>query len=100
MVQFESHVSTDGSGDPIEIGQTVLAVVDGVTVNATIPESMIFNVNGMPIGTSVNGVLSDVATLSNTIDFGQIYGATDLVAAQELTVLTNARNGFNVYSTV
>jgi hypothetical protein len=95
-VTFGSYNSSDGSGEPVESIQTLVAIMKGVTVNATIPESIIFNVNGMPIGTDVNGETSDVATLSTAIDFGQTYGAAELVAAQELTVLTNASNGFNV----
>ncbi len=90
------YSSEDGSGVSLDDGQISLAIIEGVTVNAVIPESIIFQVNGAVVGTEVNGEVTDVTTDSNNIDFGQTYGATDLVAAQELMVLTNATNGYNV----
>ncbi len=73
-----------------------VAIVDNVLMTASVDPRLTFSVNGTSSGTTVNGTTTNVATTASTIDYGIIPIDTAKVAAQDLTISTNARNGFNV----
>lgn len=85
---------TAGSADT---GETRVAIVDAVTVTATVDTIFTFTVNAVAGGTSVN--TSDTTggpTTPTTIPFGELEADTASTAAQNLEVSTNASNGFVV----
>jgi hypothetical protein len=92
---YEVNV-TAGSADS---GETRVAIVDSVTVTATVDTIFTFTVNGTAAGTDVNGIGVDAtggSTTATTIPFGELIGGTASTAAQKLEVTTNASNGFVV----
>ncbi len=82
-----------GSSDT---GQTMVAIVDAVTVTASVDTIFNFTVNGVNNALSVNGASTTATSTSTTIPFGQLVADTPATLAQDLTVSTNAANGFVV----
>ena len=80
-----------------DLGVTEVAIVDTVTVTASVDTLFTFTVDGTPSGTTVNTAdTTGGATTATLIPFGNLVGGTASTAAQDLTVVTNAKNGFVV----
>ena len=83
-----------GAGDT---GKTRVAIVDTVTVTASVDTVFDFTVNGVNAGVLVNtGDTTGGNTSATAIPFGKLDADTASTAAQNLTVSTNAANGFVV----
>ena len=88
--------ATVGSADT---GETRVAIVEAVTVTATVDTIFTFTVQSVGVGVDVNGIGADdtsEATTATTIPFGELAADTAKTAAQNLDVSTNAANGFVV----
>jgi hypothetical protein len=84
---------TAGASDS---GSTRVAIVDNVTVSASVDTIFTFSVSGRNSGTVVNGHTTGGNTSPTTIPFGRLQANVASTAAQLLTVTTNARNGYAV----
>lgn len=84
---------TAGASD---LGETRVAIVDTVTVTASVDTYFQFSVAGVTSGQTVNGTTTGGATSATLIPFGELSAGSASTAAQDLTVVTNARNGFTV----
>lgn len=85
---------TVGAGDT---GKTRVAIVDAVTVTASVDTLFTFTVNGVADGTLVNTAdTTGGDTTATAIPFGTLVADTASTAAQNLEVSTNAANGFVV----
>lgn len=84
---------TAGASDS---GDAIIAIVDTVTVTASVDTSFTFTVTGVAAGQTVNGTTTGGLTTSTEIPFGVVEAGTASTAAQDLSVVTNARNGFTV----
>lgn len=84
---------TAGSADS---GFTRVAIVDSVTVTASVDTLFTFTVAGVAGGQTVNGTTTGASTTATEINFGALDVNTASTAAQDLSVTTNARNGFVV----
>jgi hypothetical protein len=85
---------TVGAGDT---GKTRVAIVDEVTVTASVDTLFTFTVNGVSDGTLVNTAdTTGGDTTATEIPFGKLVADTASTAAQNLEVSTNAANGFVV----
>jgi hypothetical protein len=83
-----------GAGDS---GSTRVAIVDTVTVTASVDTLFTFAVTGVTSGTVVTGAHTTGGdTTATTIPFGKLVDSTASTAAQTLEVNTNAANGFVV----
>jgi len=90
---------------PIEIGgnmpdsgQVRVAIVDQVTVSASVDTSLTFTVSGVANNQTVNGSPTTTATTttSTALPFGTIPVGTSRTLAHDLSVVTNASNGYTV----
>lgn len=89
---------TAGASDT---GETRVAIVDNVTVTATVDTIFTFTVNAVAGGVLVNtGDTTGGPTTATAIPFGELAADTASTAAQNLEVSTNAANGFVVTVTV
>ncbi|KXK00202.1 MAG: hypothetical protein UZ19_OD1000117 [Parcubacteria bacterium OLB19] len=77
-------------------GQSMVAIVNTVTVTASVDTIFNFTVNGVNNGLSVNGASTTGTSTSTAIPFGQLVADTPATLAQDLSVSTNAANGFVV----
>ena len=85
---------TAGASDS---GKTRVAIVNTVLVTASVDTLFTFTVAGTTGGTVVNTAdTTGGATTATTIPFGTLVSGVASTAAQQLTVVTNARQGFVV----
>ena len=91
-----SHEITLASGDT-DTGETRVAIVDDVTVSASVDTTFDFTVSPVAGGQPVNGTTTTGASTATTIPFGTLNaGGAPSTTAQDLSVTTNAAGGFIV----
>jgi hypothetical protein len=101
-----SHILNPASEGPYVVrvtygadsGDAAVAIIQHVVVTAAVDTSFIFTVLGVASGSSVNGDSDTTATATTptAMEFGSLASGTPVLLAQDLTVITNARNGFAV----
>lgn len=79
-----------------DTGQVRVAVIDEVTVTASVDASLTFTVTGVGSGQAVNGTTTDLTSTSVALPFGTIPTNETRTLAHDLAVSTNASNGFTV----
>lgn len=79
-----------------DTGATRVAIVNSVTVTASVPTIFDFTVTGVGSGQTVNSDTTTVVSSQVAIPFGELVIDTQATAAQDLEVSTNAANGFVV----
>ncbi len=81
-----------------DAADTRVAIVNQVTVTASVATNFTFTVAGVASGQSVNGdgTTTSSGATATALPFGTISPSTPEVLAQTLTVSTNAKNGFTV----
>ncbi len=86
------------AGTQADSGDTRVAIVDQVTMTASVDTTLTFTITGVANGATVNGdgITTSTTTTATSIGFGTLASGTPKTAAQDLSVSTNARNGFIV----
>lgn len=86
---------TAGTADS---GQARVAIINNVLVTANVDTTLTFTINGVANGATVNSSPTTTATTttSTTLPFGTLAAGVSKTLAQDLTVATNARNGYVV----
>ena len=85
---------TAGASDT---GETQVAIVNSVEVTASVDTLFTFTVAGVVNGQPVNTAdMTGASSSAVLIPFGRLVADTASTAAQDLSVVTNARNGFVV----
>ncbi len=84
------------AGTQPDSGDTRVVIMNQVVVSAGVDTSLFFSVAGLATGQTVNGATTSTTTTASTIAFGTLTPSTPIIAGQELTVTTNATNGFVV----
>lgn len=79
-----------------DTGRTRVAILDNVDVTAIVNTSFTFVVAGLATSTDVNGTSTTGSTTATAIPFGVLTAGQPKVMGQQLSVTTNARNGFVV----
>jgi len=83
---------------PVDTATVQFIYTTGQTVSLSVDPSLAFTVAGTSSGTSCNGANSNVTTTSSTVPFGTVTSSTNKVGVQNLTVTTNAGNGYTTYA--
>jgi hypothetical protein len=91
------NVATKTAGHSIiEQSDIRVAIVDGVSVTATVPATLTFTVKGLDASVNVNGVTTNATSTPAAITYGTlVVGATSTIG-QQLEVGTNASGGYTV----
>ena len=89
---YEITVALENS----DTGATRVAIVNTVTVTATVQTVFDFTVLGVDAGLTVNGATTTSTSSPIEIPFGILVTDTQATVAQDLQVETNASNGFVV----
>ncbi len=84
---------TAGASDT---GEARVAIVDNVTVTASVDTLLNFSVGGVADAQTVHGTSTGTTTSATAIAFGELNANEPRTGAQDLTVSTNAANGFTV----
>ncbi len=79
-----------------DTGHARVVILDTVLVTAVVQTIFDFTVFGLATSTTVNGTTTTGASSSTTLPFGILTANNSKILAQDLTVQTNARNGFVV----
>jgi hypothetical protein len=79
-----------------DFADTRVAIISAVTVTAVVDTSLTFTINAVLPGVAVNGTTTTATSTATTITFGTTTPGVPKVAAQDLRVTTNAKNGFQV----
>jgi hypothetical protein len=79
-----------------DFADTRVAIISQVTVTAAVDTSLTFTINAVLPGVTVNGTTTTATSTATTITFGTTTPGVPKVAAQDLRVTTNAKNGFQV----
>lgn len=82
--------------DSTDTGETRVAIVDSVTVTAAVDTVFTFTVAGVAGGEAVNGNTTTGSSTATALAFGALDPGVATTTAQDLTVITNASNGFVV----
>lgn len=91
------HVRTRTSGAvEIEHSSVRIAIVNDVTVTATVEATLTFFVGGLATSSEVNGQLTTGSSTSQTLSFGTLEVGTSSTLGQQLRVTTNAYYGYTV----
>lgn len=90
---YPVQVSVDGNTDS---GETRVAIIDEVTVSAAVDTVFTFTVAGVAGGQTVNGTSTTGSSTATSLAFGTLEPGVATTTAQDLTVTTNAANGFVV----
>ncbi len=106
QVQFQNNKITNPSTvqsyvvriqwGPNDSGDTRVAIVEPVSVTAQVETTLVFTVTGVGNGVIVNGTPTTGTTSATSIPFGVLEPGVPKFMAQQLTVGTNALNGFVV----
>ena len=83
-------------GTQTDNGSTMVAIVNQVTVTAAVDTSLTFTVACVANGQAVNGTTTSTTSTAVAIAYGTLAPNVIVTAAQDLTVTTNAQNGFIV----
>ncbi len=86
------------AGSMQDSGSTIVAIIDDVVVTADVNATFTFSISGVATSSTVNGGATTTAgsSTATSIPFGTLVSGTTTVMAQDLTVSTNAKNGFVV----
>jgi len=86
--------SIDIAGNFGDTGSMKVAIISGVSVTATVAESLTFTISAVASGT-VNGATINVATTDGvSVPFGTLSTSANSIAAHDLLTTTNATNGY------
>lgn len=80
----------------LDTGATRIAVTSPVEVTASVNTVLSFSVDGLTAGETINGTTTTGVSTATAIPFGSLEAGTASTVAQQLTVSTNASNGFVV----
>jgi len=80
------------TSEPVEldVGEEYPSVLSGAS-------ELTFSVSGLPAGTTTAGVVTDATTTATDVNFGSIPFNNDYIAAQRISVETNATQGYQVF---
>lgn len=93
-------------GSDVDAGTAMVAIIEGVTVSATIAETLSFSINNVGTGAgncetaddaNVDTFVDISAQADNTVPFGNLSSSNNFYAAcQDLSVSTNASGGYTL----
>jgi hypothetical protein len=88
--------TTNACSTPVDTLPVQFIYTNGTTVSASVDSTLTFAVAGTSSGTTCNGATSNVVTTATTVPMGTVTTSTNKVGVQNLTVTTNAGNGYTV----
>ncbi len=92
-------IDITANGSQTDTGRTIVAIISGVTVSATVTESLTFSIAGVNSSACTLGnAVSAVTTTATTVPFGTLTANTFKKGCQSLSISTNAGNGYSLTS--
>jgi len=94
--QTISITTYNSGGTQLETIDVMVAIIDTVTVSATVNATLTFTVQGLATSTSVNGSTTTGSSTDTALAYGALTVGTPSVLGQRLSVTTNAGSGYSV----
>lgn len=89
-------IETKDGATVLESANLLVAIIDTVTMSASVPATLTFAITGTSTGAIINGIAVTSTSTATTTPFGTlVVGATSSVS-QALSVITNADGGYVV----
>ncbi|EDK72488.1 hypothetical protein TM7_0382 [candidate division TM7 genomosp. GTL1] len=88
--------TTNACSTPVDTTAVQFIYTNGTAVSATVDATLSFAVAGTSSGGTCNGATTNVTTTANTVPFGTVTTGSNKIGSQNLTVTTNAGNGYTV----
>jgi hypothetical protein len=85
-----------GAGPTEDVGTAIVVILAPVLVEASVDTRFTFQVDGVNAGVTVNGDATDATSTPTNIPFGTLEPSITTMLAHELTINTNASNGYVV----
>ncbi|MCL4367511.1 hypothetical protein M1563_05085 [Patescibacteria group bacterium] len=98
FAQFSTYNNTDCSSSAVDSGTISYVYTSGQAVSLTVDPAISFSISSVDSGQSVNSSTTTVTTTSTTVPFSTVDDQNNAIAAQTLTVSTNAGSGYTVYA--
>jgi len=98
--QIKTYTNNDCSTGLTDYSTVAFAIAAGQALSVDVDPSLSFAIAGVADTETVNGVdiTATTVTDANTIPLGSVNPTTNAVAAHDLTVSTNAINGYTIYA--
>ena len=98
MYRLNVYTTDAGETAMYERAEPMIAIVDNVLMTARVTSTLNFTISGTATTTTVNGVSCDIDTSASStlLDFGVLDVGASTTICQELTVTTNADDGYSV----
>lgn len=94
---YDVTISTHQSGGAeIESSGVKVYIIDDVTVTASVDATLTFGISGLATSTDVNGTATTGSTTATSVAFGSLEAGVSSILGQELSVTTNASDGYTV----
>lgn len=93
IINANNYASTTVSREDADM---VVAIINNVTMSASVPSTLTFSVSPVATGTVVNNATTTGGSATTSINFGNLQISTSTTMGQELRVTTNATYGFTV----
>ncbi len=97
FVRFDTFNNVDCTTSPVDSASASFMFTDGQEVSLTVDPTLSFIVASVASGQTVNGATTTATTSTTTIPFGTVTASANAIAAQDLTVSTNAVSGYTVH---
>ena len=95
-LRVETFSGVCGTG-PLDNVDVAFAITDSTLVSVTVDPTFTFAVNSQATGVACNGLpVSTVTSTSSSVPFGPLAGGARAFGVQQLTVTSNAANGWVV----
>lgn len=92
-----SIVTKNSAGVEIEKASVKVYIIDNITVSATVNPSLTFAIAGIDTtGDSINGITTTATSTATQVAFGTLVSNSTSTIAQEISVGTNATDGYVV----
>lgn len=98
MYRMTIYTANAGETEIYERAQPMVAIVDNVLMTARVTSTLDFTISGTTTAAVVNGSACDIDTSASStlLDFGTLNVGASTTICQELTVTTNADEGYSV----
>lgn len=97
---YFSRITTysDTGSTTIDDASVAFAILDttSIAVSAAVDSTFSFTVAGVGTTSTVNGAGTNITTTATTIPFGTLTSSATKIAAHDLTVVSNALNGYQI----
>ncbi len=93
------NVDVSANGTQTDTGRTIVAIISGVSVSATVSESLTFSISGVNSSSCTLGnSVTAVTTTPTTVPFGTLSVNTFKKGCHNLAISTNAGDGYSITS--